>query len=202
MNIITDNSPIGDKNTRASLEHSETNKNTTMKPRIYLAGKIGKNDWRDFLVRNLRNTEWCETEVHTERFTYVGPFFFPCNHGCRNQPNNHGAVGEECCVEVSKNDVVARNNAGLDAADLLFVYLTSCDCYGTLLEIGWALKSQTRVVLCFSPDIEVDDFWYAEIQADAVYLRVLPQCLGTIFSAEITNAAKAMIVAGRESNNE
>lgn len=156
-----------------------------MRPNLYLAGKIGKNDWRHKLVPRLRDHEWNSGPIGTNTFNYVGPFFVACDHGCRHGPNLHGAVGDECGPNVTQLEVIANNNAGLDAADLVFAYITASDCYGTLIEIGWALKSRKRVVLAFAPGIQAQDFWYATEQADAVYSNVRNCCLPELLATEI-----------------
>ena len=57
-----------------------------MKPKVYAAGKIHKNDWRP--VR--RGGELIDT-VELEKYVYVGPFFIGCDHGCFHGDNSHGA---------------------------------------------------------------------------------------------------------------
>jgi hypothetical protein len=154
-------------------------------PTLYLAGKIGKNDWRHKLIPGLRDHEWGTGAINTEAFSYVGPFFVSCDHGCRHWPNLHGAVGEECGPDLTQRDVIASNNTALDAADLLLAYITAPDCYGTLVEIGWALKGGARVVLAFAPGIPVQDFWYGALQSNAIYTDIRECCLPAILAAEL-----------------
>jgi hypothetical protein len=156
-------------------------------PALYLAGKIGKNDWRHHLVPELRGHLWEDGPIHTNAFSYVGPFFVACDHGCTHGPNSHGAINAGCDADQSltRQAVIANNNAGLDAADLVFAYITATDCYGTLIEIGWALKLRTRVVLAFAPGIPVDDFWYGEEQSASVHTGVRECCLPGLLAAEL-----------------
>jgi hypothetical protein len=75
------------------------------KPTVYLAGKIGRNDWRHELVPELRGTvngDCLDPEpvlfdptlrIDCGDFVYVGPFFVSCDHGCFHGPASHGAVG-------------------------------------------------------------------------------------------------------------
>ena len=156
-----------------------------MQPRVYFGGKISKSDWRHSFVPGLRNAEWGTRRLEASSFTYTGPFFVSCDHGCRHFSIGHGAVGDVCGPEVTRKDVIANNNRGLEAADLLFVYVTSPDCYGTLVEIGHALKAQKRVVICFATGIFIDEFWYARDQADAVHISVTEEKLYEIFASEL-----------------
>ena len=58
--------------------------------RVYLAGKISKNDWRHQLIAGLRNHSWEDGPLTQSGFTYVGPFFISCDHGGFHGPNTHG----------------------------------------------------------------------------------------------------------------
>ncbi len=166
-----------------------TNHAQNARIRLYLAGKIGKNDWRHNLIAGLREHEWSKGPIVAPDYIYVGPFFKSCDHGCNHGPNSHGAAERHLSGEstYSQLDVVRNNNEALDSADLVFVYITTGDCYGTLLEIGRATGQllRPRVVIAFAPDILVDDFWYASVQADKVYYEVREFCLEDLIAAEI-----------------
>lgn len=81
--------------------------------RIYLAGKVGKNDWRHSIVGpDLRGANgagnWRDEQIRFgERYVYTGPFFVGCDHGCSHFSGEHG-VGSEYCVPrlESANDFV------------------------------------------------------------------------------------------------
>lgn len=158
---------------------------------VYLAGKIGQNDWRHGLIPALRGHTWSDGPIHCGGFNYVGPFFVSCDHGCNHGPNSHGAVNEDpfACQEppYTKMHVLTQNNESLDKADLVFAYITSTDCYGTLVELGRATNAffdRPRIVIAFAPDIPSDDFWYANMQADAVHYNVRSCCLPELLAAE------------------
>ena len=157
------------------------------KPKIYLAGKIGKNDWRHFLVPGLRNCEWKDCPVDAVNFQYVGPFFVACDHGCNHGPNQHGAAaGHSICESlITQRDVIRNNNYGLAQADLVFAYINSVDCFGTLVEIGMAINSGQRVVIAFAPGIPHPEFWYAALQAKSIYHEVRECCLQEILRKEL-----------------
>jgi hypothetical protein len=161
-----------------------------MKPNVYLAGKIGKNDWRHALVPGLRNHLWSDGPIDCKSFTYCGPFFVSCDHGCNHGPNLHGALSgpdfTSCGTNpITRAEVIANNLASLESADLVFVYITATDCHGTMGEIGWAIAKQKRVVMCFAPDIDPSDFWMWANQVHAVHTSVRPCCLHDLLSDAI-----------------
>lgn len=71
-------------------------------PRVYMAGKISKYDWRhdltpSYALRNvdLRYDEATQSVRPVETFAvsgfeYVGPFFLADDHGCFHGPHSHG----------------------------------------------------------------------------------------------------------------
>lgn len=159
---------------------------------LYLAGKIGKNDWRHDLVPRLRNQTWNDGPIETDSFSYVGPFFIACDHGCSHGSNKHGMVQE--CTEpfYTREDVIKLNLAALAKADLVFAYITAPDCYGTIMEIGWAIATGKRVVMAFAPDIAVDDFWFSAMQCASVHHDVRPCCLADVLAGEVEQTAAAI----------
>ena len=157
------------------------------KPKIYLAGKIGKNDWRHSLIPELRGREWQHGPIEMPNYSYVGPFFVSCDHGCNHVLNSHGASAGYAFGEspYTQRDVIQNNNTSLEQADLLFAYVTSCDCYGTLIEIGYSLRAVERVVIAFAHGIPHKDFWYADQQATRVHYEVRACCLPGLLAIEL-----------------
>jgi hypothetical protein len=158
-----------------------------IRPSVYLAGKIDKNGWRGLVVPALREHGWKDGPIHMESFIYTGPFFHSCDHGCNHGPNGHGAANGFHFDEspYTQHDVIRNNNSALDSADLVFAYITSADCYGTLIELGYAIHAGKRVALAFSPSFPHKDFWYASLQADVVYFEVRPCCLVGLIKKEV-----------------
>lgn len=144
--------------------------------RFYLAGKIAPNDWRHTIVTDLRNhcpNGACGDGVY-EPFPeivpesifghhhYVGPFFVSCDHGCFHGPNRHGS---DCNSERSNHDslgihplVRERALRGIQNCDVLFAYINSTDCYGTLFEIGYANALGKPVFIALEK--EFPDLWF------------------------------------------
>ena len=160
-------------------------------PRLYLAGKIGKSDWRHSLVPNLRDQTWNDGPIKTLSFIYVGPFFVSCDHGCGHSPSGHGMVQE--CIEpyYTRDDVIRLNMDAIIKADLVFAYIAAPDCYGTIFEIGVAIAKGKRVVMAFAPGIRADDFWFSSMRCAAVHHNVRPCCVTEILSDEIQKTIKA-----------
>lgn len=86
---------------------------------------------------------------------YVGPYFFSRTHrGCFHGDDEHGvsassALLDGCpphsCYESARAEIVATCLAAMDRADLVFAWIDSPDCYGTIAEIGFAMRSGKRV---------------------------------------------------------
>jgi len=64
-----------------------------LRPRVYIAGKVAKLDFRHDLVPGLRDWRRENGSLECRDFIYVGPFFNSCDHGCMHGPGSHGVVG-------------------------------------------------------------------------------------------------------------
>lgn len=148
-------------------------------PNVYLAGKIRKHCWRHSLVSGLRDHSWNDGALPQVDFVYVGPFFVGCDHGCFHNSSSHGTVAKRGVNVCAGRDVHAEFDSphrevanlclgAVAKADLLFCYIDSNDCYGTLVEIGYALEQNVSVVIAFAPGIAStvhNDFWFACVKA-------------------------------------
>ncbi len=134
------------------------------RPRVYVAGKIGKNDFRHDLAPDLRGWKHEDGPIDCGSFIYVGPFFRACDHGCNHGPGTHGVAIIGCDgLEISRRAVFGQNQAALASADLVFAYIDAPDAYGTIWELGWAACAGIPAYLLFSPGVHHDDFWYASL---------------------------------------
>lgn len=158
------------------------------KPRVYLAGKVGKNDWRHDLAPDLRGWQPEFGSLPCKCFTYVGPFLVACDHGCRHEPGKHGAAGGGCDGEnIARDAVFRRNQAALGSADIVWAYVEDQTCHGTLFEIGWAARGGKPVFLSFAPGVDHDELWYpARAAVGAPAIRVVArEDLPKVFWADL-----------------
>jgi nucleoside 2-deoxyribosyltransferase len=80
---------------------------------------------------------------------------------------------------VAKNCICALNQA-----DLIFCYVDSLDCYGTLFELGRAVERDIPIVIALAPGLaspEKNQFWFMCEFATAVYFDVSEAKLGELF---------------------
>lgn len=165
------------------------NLDTELRPRLYLAGKVLKNDWRHSVIPNLRTHIWRGRNViPMQHFDYVGPFVYSCDHGCAHGTNKHGVLGScnSDYLAISRSEVFNRCMMGVRRCDLFVAYITSIDAYGTFLEIGYAFSLGRSIVLCFAPNIDSSHFWFYKQAASKTYCDVRAHCLTEIVRRELT----------------
>ena len=135
-----------------------------MKPQIYFAGKIAANCWRHDLVPKLRGWPQTDGPIDCGSFTYTGPFFASCDHRCRHGEATHGVLGAGCMpdIEETRNKVFKTNQAGLESSSRVFAYIGANDCYGTLVELGWAARARIPICIVFGPSVDIEELWYAK----------------------------------------
>jgi hypothetical protein len=129
--------------------------------KVYLAGKIEKNDWRHELVPNLRGLEIGRL-VHCGPFIYCGPYFLACDHGCAHGFNTHGLQPNRCMPgELPPRWTVPSVCCQwLRRANLLFAWIENHTCHGTLTEIGWAHMLGIPVFMAFSSRDLCEQMWF------------------------------------------
>lgn len=149
--------------------------------RVYYAGKIGKNDWRHSLYSGLRHHTSDQVDEYTQPLTissvtYAGPYFISCDHGCYHGKNTHGVglgvIGTMCMWSVKESSAFEDCVTYIKKADILFAYIDSTDCYGTISEIGYAkaLGKPIYIVLDVSKlhMSEISDLWFVLHMGDKV----------------------------------
>lgn len=150
--------------------------------KIYLAGKISHTDWRHSLVRGLRCADQDAAECEDgfanfsmeksilKRHDYVGPFFVGCDHGCGHQKSSHGCHSNGCSTSISSQ--TGRKKAfqnclsNIRNASVVFAWINSLDCYGTLVEIGCAFQLGIPIILCEEESFaRTQEIWFAREMA-------------------------------------
>jgi len=145
-------------------------------PKIYLAGKVSKNCWRHGIVSGLRGHHWNAGILPQAGFDYIGPFFVGCDHGCNHGPNTHGN-GESCSSErdQSRTKVFQLCCDAVGKANIVFCYIESGDCPGTIFELGVAFKLSIPIFIAFGPEVsnqQINDFWFPCESAKHVYTKI------------------------------
>jgi len=143
--------------------------------RVYLAGKISKNDWRHSLAHlewndNGERPEWGPASMRGyAHLECVGPFFIRCDHGCAHGPSSHGVgangLGDGCLQSpLRRYQVVGRCLDAIDRCDVLFAWVDDPTAHGTLVEIGYARAAGKFIVVATHPHISPTvqhDMWFA-----------------------------------------
>lgn len=153
---------------------------------IYLAGKIGKNDWRHKLVKDLhwasaimepsKTTSWPRGIKIFDEHNYTGPYFIACNHGCYHGSNQHGVGrGNGGCSDNGYDEakIVKLCQDAIRKSDLVFAWMDTADAYGTLVEIGYALGIGVRVAI--SAPEKQHDLWFAYASSNAFIPAKTPE---------------------------
>ena len=130
--------------------------------RIYLAGKITKNGWRNTIVNNPEDSrdgkpDFISGDVNMQKIpewpvrekaifgthSYTGPYFIGDDHGCAHGAHSHGlGIGHDWNPDLhnipSRRQVTKLCIKAIIKSDLIFAWITENDCYGTIAEIGYA----------------------------------------------------------------
>jgi hypothetical protein len=157
--------------------------------KVYLAGKIRKDCWRHKLVTGLREHHWSLGHLPQDHFTYVGPFFVGCDHGCYHQSNSHGnGVGCWPDRDADQQEVGRLCRESVNNADLVFCFIDSLDCYGTIAEIERANTLGKPVVIAFANGIAKEhnnEMWFVCTLAARVHYNVCECKLPVLLNAAI-----------------
>jgi hypothetical protein len=149
--------------------------------RVYLAGKIQKNDWRHSIFPELRTAELLNgvgrVEALGDGLTYAGPYFVSCGHGCAHGEGDHGRGSSEkgCFVSKRNGDLnlrmkVAKNCLkSLDSATFVFCWIEDFTAFGTLFELGYARAMNKPTFVAIKKRTEGNelnsDLWFCLTQA-------------------------------------
>jgi len=157
--------------------------------KVYCAGKMREECWRLKLVPELQEHHWSLGHLPQAHFIYVGPFFVRCNHGCNQQPNSHGNdLGCWPDRDADKQEVGRLCREAISNADLVFCFIDSLDCYGTIAEIERANTLGKPVVIAFAHGIATEDnneMWFVCTLAARVHYNVCECKLPGLLNAAI-----------------
>ena len=149
--------------------------------KIYLAGKISDNDWRNGIIKT-RGIYPSDESKTTNGDVYTGPYFISCDHGCYHGDSTHGlldngfcgsgdsrAIESEMCYKFdvcddhgghygisetkTKNTIPKLCLSWIDDCDVLFAWIETKDSFGTLAEIGYAYGKGKEIWIGYSNKI-------------------------------------------------
>ena len=136
--------------------------------RLYLAGPVSKDGWRDSLF-GYRSMSSLNTAVETHRGTliYGGPVALGCDHGCYHRPGTHASLylPAEIGCEPNTDDptyedgpdprgaVVRRCFHQIRKADAVIVFIERPNCFGTWAELGAACVTGKPTIMLINPDL-------------------------------------------------
>jgi very-short-patch-repair endonuclease len=183
-------------------------------PSIYLAGKIGPNDWRHDLTGWQLRHAWEVDDAHPDEpwpvmkrsilgvFDYVGPYFVSDDHGCGHGSNTHGCGNDGVVPCFTYENLPKRDRvrelclSAIDTADIVFAWLDDLTAYGTLVEIGYA-RGRGKIIVIAAPEAPRTFGWSSN--ADEVVLGIADSatndlwfafsCASTIITAETPHEA-------------
>lgn len=173
--------------------------------KIYLAGKISRDDWRFAIVGDAVVAPSDYSFYLEERFPvvpnaiggrhdYTGPFFVDGQHGSTHGSDSHGVKARPDWIhrypgEIVWGTVAAMCLDAIDRSDLVFAWLVDKTAYGTIAEIGYARGRGKRVVIAApyaagddDSDDEHGDLWFARELGETIFadtpLLALEQVIG------------------------
>jgi hypothetical protein len=134
---------------------------------LYLAGKIEKHCWRHKIVSGLkihqgegwRGERWpiLSGAIRLDGIIadYSGPYFVGCDHGCFHDLQH--AWGNGFCGDADPDfGVVDLCTRAIQGADIVFAWINTNDCFGTIAELGMAhALGKTIWVATPKPDPEL-----------------------------------------------
>lgn len=160
-----------------------------MKPKIYLAGRISKHDWRSPSGMDFEHDFWSFgfPEIERDRYIFVGPNFVSCDHGCGHYPTGHGA--DSCLTPSGMYDPHGGNRkirefiarhclSAIDRAEIVFAWLEP-EAYGTVAELGYAHAMKKKIFIAGPghpiQDGTANEMWLVSSFADEHLYAETPQ---------------------------
>lgn len=162
-------------------------------PSFYAVGKITKNGWRsqfDVVMPNSWEEYVQAASVPTNLgFTYTGPFFIRCDHGCSHGNDTHATSSICAGNDFRPSRVFHRSKRQIQEAGFVLVWIGPGNegldtAYGSLVEIGIAHSLGKPILFAHHPEANVRDFWFAIEAATAVVCAHDPVSALTLLSSE------------------
>ena len=161
--------------------------------RVYLAGKISRNDWRHSIVKgSLADKDpgpasdpydyWQPGRgvipvPGYRSLVYSGPFFTELGNGKSHLIYRHASDAEGVVSLLCQESI--------DHCDLVFAWIDREDCYGTLVELGYA-SAKGKLIYVAGP-VFFPELWLACSLANKVEFRRLDAAIA--FTEMVTKKA-------------
>lgn len=137
-----------------------------LRPWVYCAGKIDLRDWRHYLIEELERVPFGELR-DGPGFLYCGPYFLNLGgHGQVHGQRVHAMVVPEGYGPNYDPDAITRDavpglcHDWLSRADMVFAWIDCTDCFGTLIELGWAVEQKKPVYIAFANYDLMKEMWF------------------------------------------
>ncbi len=167
---------------------------------FYLAGKFENPDWRDMLIGSWSKgfgsidhkdciNDWIKTQPtinfkrnpggRSFKIRYTGPFFAGIdkdNIGKGPHMYSTETVSDENgnkYAKIDHHDVAVNCMVAIRQADLIFAWIDSWDCFGTLTEIGYAAALEDKIVVVATSEFD-RELWFAYTLADRFIIAPNP----------------------------
>jgi hypothetical protein len=166
---------------------------------VYLAGKMsGHMSWRDEIIQRWSGDKGFfkfSHELNESKYDsfepYFGndPFIWDIAQECLDLPDGRrlnftgpywlrdfkkystcGGHGGACPEPHVGCGVLENAMQAIKKSDLMFVWIDSYDCYGTLAEIGFAKAYKKIIVVAISKNLIIDDLWFPISMADTSFV--------------------------------
>jgi hypothetical protein len=138
--------------------------------------------------------------------SYTGPWWSPdlgghsssswfgSPHAYLSNPQDED--GEEVKVPTPALFSEIRRNIdnAISQADLIFAWIDSADCFGTLVELGIAAASKKAIIVAFSEEIDFREFWLAASYADEVVIaKTAGEAWGKVWGIEVPSHSQEAV---------
>ena len=137
-----------------------------MNEQVYLAGKVTKNGWREPIChpRGVISAEADNAELYRWPLTaslvlgvlITGPYGVSCDHGCFHGRNTHGFGESTCCIgtgDIQQQGVFTACMDAIRRSSSVFAWIDAKDCYGTLIELGYAKALSKYIYVAVAPAV-------------------------------------------------
>ena len=143
-----------------------------MKPKVYLAGQITQNWWRNAICNNKDNRTPCVDVYVGDRDDYfnkeydngnciiTGPHAVGCDHSCFHDSAHASMEGCSGGIEYTHKDIADACCHQIEKSDIVFAYIENEDAFGTFSEVGYAHGLDKFVFILFKNKELADKLWF------------------------------------------